>query len=66
MGWQEMDLVGPVLLVRIKAPPVDGKANKALTQFLAKHLGVSKSQVRLEKGDSSRIKVLSVPDGVEV
>lgn len=66
VGWQEMDLLGRVLLVRVKAPPVDGKANKALTQFLAKHFGVSKSQVSLEKGDTSRIKVVSLPDSVKL
>ena len=66
VGWQDMELVGPVLMVRVKAPPVDGKANKELTKFLAKHCGVSKSQVVLEKGDTSRIKVVSMPDGVDI
>ena len=63
VGWEEDSQVGRVLRVRIAAPPVDGKANAALREFLAKALGLSKSSVALEKGGSSRYKTFSVPDG---
>jgi len=49
--------------VRVAAPPVEGKANAELRGFLAKALGLSKSQVILEKGDGSRWKTFLVPDG---
>lgn len=62
VGWQDDPMVGKVLRVRIQSPPVDGKANKALTAFIAKSLGVSKSQVKLCKGMTSRIKTFTVPD----
>ncbi len=46
--------------VRIKAPPVDGKANSALRRFLADAFGVSLSQVELIGGETSRHKCLLI------
>ena len=63
VGWEDDPRAGRVLRVKIAAPPVDGKANAALRGFLAEHFGVAKSKVVLEKGDSSRIKCFSLPDG---
>ncbi|MCW6035369.1 DUF167 domain-containing protein [Spirulina subsalsa FACHB-351] len=48
------------LMIRLKSPPVDGKANQELIQFLAKTYGVSKSQVRITHGLSSRHKWLEI------
>jgi len=62
IGWETDPLVGPILRVRIQSPPVDGKANKALSTFLAKSLKLSKSRVKLIKGATSRIKTFEVPD----
>ncbi|OGR03338.1 MAG: hypothetical protein A2511_10715 [Deltaproteobacteria bacterium RIFOXYD12_FULL_50_9] len=42
------------------APPVDGKANTAITQFIAKFFGIPKSGVTLKKGDQSRHKSFSL------
>lgn len=44
----------------ITAPPVDGKANKGVVQFVAKFLGVPKSAVSLKRGKQSRHKQLVV------
>jgi len=63
VGWEEEPNVGRVLRVRIAAPPTEGKANAALRDFLAKSLGVPKSQVELQKGSTSRIKTFRIPDG---
>ena len=52
------------VLIRIAAPPVDGKANTALIEFVAKALGVPKGSVRIVRGETSRDKVLAVA-GVE-
>jgi len=49
-----------VLQVRIAAPPVKGKANKELTDFLSKTLGVSKSSISIVKGQTSRNKVIAI------
>jgi len=53
-----------VLSVRLAAPPVEGKANEALRAFLAERLGVRRSAVRIEVGERSRHKIVSV-EGVE-
>ena len=63
IGWEEDVQSGRVLRVRVAAPPVEGKANAELRDFLAKALGLSKSKVRLEKGDASRFKTFDIPDG---
>ena len=49
-----------VLRVRFTAPPVDGRANTALTRLLAKRLGVARGAVEVVSGQSSRQKVVAV------
>ncbi|MGB2630209.1 MAG: DUF167 domain-containing protein [Candidatus Omnitrophota bacterium] len=49
-----------ILKAYVKAAPDKGKANKALIELIAKEYKVSKSQVRLIKGDTSRNKVIEV------
>jgi len=51
---------GEALKIRIKAPPVEGKANAALVRYLAGAFGVPVRQVTLVRGDSSRQKVLRI------
>lgn len=48
------------LLIQVKAPPVDGKANEAVVAVLAKHFGVKRNAVTLKRGASSRDKVFEV------
>ncbi|MFA6666073.1 MAG: DUF167 domain-containing protein [Armatimonadota bacterium] len=57
-GWQ-----GGTLSVKLTAPPVEGAANKACIEFLAKVLGVKKSQLVLLSGTTSREKIFQV-DGL--
>lgn len=49
-------LYGDKLKIRIKAPPVDGKANQHLTEFLADVFGVAKRDVVLLSGETGRDK----------
>lgn len=63
IGWEDDPQAGRVLRVRVAAPPTEGKANAELREFLAKSLRLPKSQVVLEKGDSSRVKTFEIPDG---
>ncbi len=49
-----------VLVVRLVAPPVDGKANQALLEYLRSHLGLRKQQVQLQGGQRSRHKLVKV------
>ena len=46
--------------IQLKAPPADGKANKALIAWLAELFGVPRSAVRLKRGASSRRKTLLI------
>lgn len=62
IGWEEDPQGGRALKIRIAAPPVDGKANAALREFLAKQWRLPKSAVVIERGESSRFKTVSVPD----
>ena len=46
------------LLVRVSAPPVDGKANAALCRLLAKRAGIAAGRASVVKGASSRDKLV--------
>lgn len=46
--------------IQLKAPPVDGAANKALVGFLSEVLGVPKSAISIELGASGRTKRVEV------
>ena len=58
VGWQ-----GDRLRVKVAAPPVEGAANRALVKFLAKSLGVKRSQIELVRGEKSREKTFEL-DGL--
>jgi uncharacterized protein (TIGR00251 family) len=51
---------GGRLKIQLAAPPVDGEANAALVEFLARALGVRKSDVTLERGETGRRKTVRV------
>ena len=44
------------LKIKIKSPPVDGKANAEITAFLANQLALPKKRVEILKGDKSKQK----------
>jgi uncharacterized protein (TIGR00251 family) len=46
--------------VKLTAPPVEGKANKALIGFLAKTLGVSSKDIEIISGKRSRKKSVRI------
>ncbi len=47
--------------IRIKAPAVEGAANKELVKFLAKSFKVSKSDILFKTGQNSKIKIVEFP-----
>ena len=49
-----------VLRARVSAPPVDGKANKALCRLIAERAGVAPSRVAVVRGAKSREKLVEV------
>ncbi len=48
------------LRIRLQAPPVDGRANEALTEFLARQLGLPRRAVTVISGETGRIKRLQI------
>ena len=49
-----------VLRARVSAPPVDGKANRALCRLIADRAGVPPSRVAVVRGAKSRDKLVEV------
>ncbi len=67
LGWEEnYPQIGRVLKVKIAAPPVEGKANKEITRYLAKCLGLPASAVEILHGSSGRIKLVELPESADV
>jgi uncharacterized protein len=50
----------PVVKARVRAIAEGGEANRAVTELLAKALGVRKSSVRILSGATSRLKQVAV------
>ena len=66
-GSRKDELIGVrdgVLLARVSAPPVDGRANRALCRLIARRVGVSPSMVTVVSGERARDKLIRV-DGVD-
>jgi uncharacterized protein len=53
-----------VLQARVMAPPVDGKANRALCRLIAKRFGVAQSKVSVVRGERSREKLVRI-EGID-
>ncbi len=63
-GWEE-DLFGDkTLKVSVTGIPEKGKANKALIDLLAKEWKIPKSSIKIVRGETSRVKILEVPETV--
>jgi len=50
------------LVVRVRAPAQKGQANKELVKFLAKSLDVTRSEIEILSGDTSRHKIIRLPE----
>ena len=49
-----------VYRIKLTAPPVEGKANKALINFLAKKTGLPKRKIQIVSGEHSRSKTIRI------
>lgn len=57
---------GEIVKVKITAQPIDGKANKALVEFLSKNFKIPKTSIKILKGETSKDKtVLFMTDDEE-
>ena len=50
----------PALRLRVAAPPVEGAANAALVEFVAKSLRMRKADVAIVSGERGRLKLLEL------
>ena len=48
------------LIVQIKSPPVDGRANAELTKLLSKEFNVPKSYISIQSGLTSKHKLVQI------
>lgn len=55
MGWEN-----DVLRVKVTSPPVDGRANKALVDILARSLKITKKNIAIVSGRTSRLKTIQI------
>jgi len=55
VGW-----LGAALKVKVQAPPVEGRANEALCEFLADTLHLPRRAVTVLRGDTSRQKLVRI------
>lgn len=60
-------LFNGALKIKIKAPPIDGKANAEIINYLSEVLSIPKKNISLEKGETGRnkrvrIKMLAAED----
>ena len=51
--------------VKITAQPVDGKANKALVEFLSKFFKIPKTSIQIVKGETSKDKKILIKTNIE-
>lgn len=56
--------LGEVWKLHVAAPPVDGKANEAILDFLAKLAGVRANCLRIVSGHTGKLKLIEI-DGVD-
>lgn len=62
-GWDFDEHGRRFLKVRVRAAPIEGRANEALIVFLAKTLKIPKSRLALVAGDTARLKAIEI-DGM--
>ena len=58
----KVERVGDTLVVSVRSPAREGKANAELTEVLAEYYGVPKSRVRIVRGHRSRDKVVEIEE----
>lgn len=51
---------GDAVKIRLRAPPVEGRANEALVNLLARTFGVARGDVEILRGETSRHKLVRI------
>jgi len=53
-------VIGDAVKLAITAPPVDGKANQAVIEFLSDLFHVSKGSIEIVSGETGRNKLIAI------
>lgn len=53
-------LADGTIKISLTAPPIEGRANQALIEFLSQHFRAAKSQIKIIRGLKSKNKVIEI------
>jgi hypothetical protein len=57
---EKIEEIEGVFKVHIKAPAIEGRANKRLIELLSEHFGIKKYDISIVKGETNRDKILEI------
>lgn len=57
---------GEAIKIKVAAQAMDGKANTELVKFLSKRLGISRNDIRICSGETSRDKLVEISNCQDV
>lgn len=63
--WRFIEVVGDQITVDVESKPIEDKANRELIRRLAKHVGLSSSQVKMISGRDREIRSLRWNDEIQ-
>lgn len=49
-------------LIRVRVPPIEGKANERIRELLSEHFKIPKSRIELVSGPKSKKKIFEIED----
>jgi uncharacterized protein len=55
-----VELIDEKIKVRVTAAAIDGKANQAVIELLAKHFKIKKTSIKIIRGETSRDKIIEL------
>ena len=55
-----IDFCDDIIKIKIKAPAIEGRANKAIIEYLSKLMGVAKTKIKIAGGEKSSLKLICI------
>ncbi len=55
-----IEFLDEYIKIKITQQAIEGKANKAIIQYLSELLGISKTKISIVKGEKSSIKIIEI------
>ena len=57
---ESIDFCEEIIKIKIMAPAIEGKANKAIIEYISRIMGVPKSKVKIINGEKASIKTICI------